>query len=338
MKKHYTLLLLLPAFFLRAQGYQRMLADSTGFQIVQLVMPLAKANQPQSSGCVNAEWGYCQARTDSIYKGKAYKRFYQPSGFSGLIREDTLLRKVYFMQYCDTTEQLLYDFSLTQGSTIQYNFPNSTGAIISGTYTVDSIKLKRDYNVYRRHFYLCNHAGPTSILEMVEGVGNVSHPLFLNYYFQYGELTGQSGAQYCPGAQFDEIVSCKWDNGVKVYYDSCTYALANANPCVTVSDSCHYNNHCSDIEEFSDLITISVYPNPASEQCMLHLEAKKRMPLSISLFNFLGGEVVKSVSYTIEKENNTIPLSVSGLPDGLYFIRISGEKASKGIPVIVKHQ
>jgi hypothetical protein len=136
--------------------YQKLLADSvTEFDVVQFcaVARLSNPNQTLNNcinigGCTGAAW---YAKNDSLYKSKAYKKVTVFGSFQGLIREDTILRKVYFIPYCDTTEDLLYDFSLLEGNTINYTFPNLSGGsgfIHSGTFTIDSIRLKDDYHSY----------------------------------------------------------------------------------------------------------------------------------------------------------------------------------------------
>lgn len=337
MKKIFTLLLLTGILKGQAQGYQPLLADSiTEFNVVPLYIPI----RIQSSNCISGQPGMHLAVNDSLYKGNTYKKFYQysQSNYMGLMREDTAARKVYFIPYCDTAETLLYDFSLTQGSTMNYTFQMSGGYVSSGTFMVDSIRLRHDYHTYRRHFYLRNHSdSPTSILEMIEGVGNVNHPLFLYYYFGPGILQWQPGTQNCPGSQFDEVLSCKWDNGTRAYYDSCTYALALANNCVGVSDTCNYNTICSAVQEFNGIKNISVFPNPASDVAELVIEADKQTDLTFSMVNQLGIEVKKETMHQLIKGKNYFKISVKDVSPGFYLIRVSDGVKSVGKPVLVNH-
>lgn len=334
MKKITTLLLTILAIQAGAQTYEKLLADSvTKFTVVQLFIPVMEKNngnqQNQSTNCVYASPGDWLAKTDSVYKGNTYKKFYQFNGanFVGLMREDTLAKKVYFIQYCDTVENLLYDFSLVQGGTINYTFTNP-GMLMSGVYTVDSVRLKHDYHRYHKHFYLRNHSANADILEIAEGVGSLNHPLFLYYSFNMGELFWSMGSQSCPASQYDEILSCKWNDGIKMYYDSCTYALALSNSCVGVSDTCHYQTICSGIEEFTGIKNISAYPNPASDLVTIEIEAEKQMNLSFSLVSVLGVEIKKEGANQLLKGKNTLKLHVKDLPEGIYLLKFSnGEKS-----------
>src|SRR6185312_2231183 len=215
-------------------AYQPLLADSiTEFDAVGVCMLAKQQNSTQQtqSNCVDAHaynTGFLNAwyaYGDSLHNGKNYKKVSYSNSFQGLIREDTAAKKIYFIQYCNTNEELLYNFSLSQGDTISYNFKYSNTFMTSGVFTVDSIRLQHDYqNYYRKHFYLQNHQAPnTSVLEMVEGIGSTTHPLFLYYNF-YPDVYGTFPT--CAAANFSQALSCKSNNGVKVYYDSCLYKIA----------------------------------------------------------------------------------------------------------------
>jgi len=339
MKKIITFLLFIGVIKVGAQSYQKMLADSvTQFHIVPLYIPIlikdGGAPQTQGANCVWADWGDWYAKNDSLYNSLVYKKFYFGTNFEGLMREDTVAKKVYFIQYCNTTEELLYDFSLQVGNTISYTFPNSWGSVVSGTFTVDSIKLVHDYQTYwRRHFYLRNHGAGNDILEMIEGVGNVNHPLFLYYTFGMGMLWGSPD---CPGSYYDEILSCKWDNGAKTYIDSCALAMAYNNSCVGVADTCHYQTTCSGIEEFSGIKNILAYPNPVSDLLTLEIETEKQLELSLSLVNVLGIEVKKESRHQLLKGKNNIKLNVKELPDGIYLARFTDDEKATSKVILVR--
>ena len=216
MKKITTFLILISFLQIKAQSYQKMIADSlTTFYVANVtpgvVHPGPGNNSTQGGNCLYVNSDFWYFKTDSVYKTVSYKKVsYAYSPFLGLIREDTAAKKVYFIPYCDTNEVLLYDFSLTVGSTINYSFISGS-AMPSGVYKVDSIKLMHDYKTYyHRHFYLKNHASASNpVLEIVEGVGQVNHPLFLYYSFQFGELSWGPSSSSCPQkATFRNRVKC----------------------------------------------------------------------------------------------------------------------------------
>ncbi|MGZ3866552.1 MAG: T9SS type A sorting domain-containing protein [Bacteroidia bacterium] len=340
MKKTATFLILFSFIKTVAQPYEKMLTDSiTHFRVVDLT-PGVKPPNPsngniQSSNCLTVWAGEYFAQTDSVYHGLIYKRFYENTYMMGLMREDTVAKKVFFIPYCDTVEVLLYNFSLSVGSTISYAFSGS--GFPNGTYKVDSIRFKHDYkNYYRRHFYLKNHSStgnPT--LEVIEGVGSVSHPLFLYGNFMQGNLSWAPGVQYCPAAKFNLVLSCKWNDGTKVYYDSCAYKIATMAGCVQVVDSCDYHNVCGAIEEFEGLVRLSVYPNPASDVLIAEIESEKEFSLTCSLVNALGIEVRKEKKFDLIKGKNSLKMNISDLPEGIYILKFSNEKNAGGKTIII---
>ncbi|HEX7415177.1 MAG TPA: T9SS type A sorting domain-containing protein, partial [Bacteroidia bacterium] len=267
----------------KAQGYQKMLADSNEFDVMVNLGVVRLSNPQQTlSSCFQINANIWYAKKDSLYKGKAYKKVTNYNSFQGLIREDTLLKKVFFIPYCDTTEDLLYNFSLNQGDTISYNFPNlfTFGSLMtSGIFTVDSIRLKHDYrSYYHKHFYLRNHAAHDSTLEMIEGVGNVSHPLFLYYNFMQ---TGPILALNCSAFNFSEILTCKWNNGIRVYYDSCAYHAAVIQGCYNITDTCNYMDHCGGIVQNKALEQIGIYPNPSNGTFIIETNATTKQTIQI---------------------------------------------------------
>jgi hypothetical protein len=346
MKKIFTLLLLTGILNSQAQSYQPMLADSvTHFQVASLGIPV---RMQQSTNCTTAYPGDYYAQTDSVYLGATYKRFYEyGSYFMGLMREDTAARKVYFIQSCNTTEELLYDFSLQVGDSINYTFPNTSGSYIkNGWYKVDSIRYKHDYKgYYRRHFYLCNRlnplingVNPRASLEMIEGVGSTTHPLFLYAWFNPGILSvmGTTNPR-CFDTEYDELLTCKWNNGSKVYFDSCAYTTAQSNSCVSHNDSCYYSTICSAVQEFNGIKNIAVFPNPASEVAELEIEADRQADLSFSIVNQLGIEVKKETKHQLIKGKNYFKIPVKDLPPGFYLIQISDGSKSVGKPLLINH-
>jgi hypothetical protein len=232
------------------------------------------------------------------------------------MREDSISRKVYFMPFCDTTEILLYDFSLQQGDTIRYNLFNSSfGLITGGVFTVDSIRTKHDYKNYsNKHSYLRNHITGDSTLEIVEGVGSVTHPLFLYSDFGYGILRG------CTSTTFDNVVSCKWNNGNKVYFDSCAYLMAvNQGNCFNTLDTCNYYNQCGGIEKEENSSFITIYPNPSNGNFVLETSIVGKQTLQVFDVN---GKLV--LLQSIDGKTN---VDVSNLNEGIYNLSLMSNNA-----------
>lgn len=300
----------------------------TSFMVVDLGF-LAKAELGQNKipGCsptpVSADSGYWQIQGDTVYKNITYKHVYDNGALVGIIREDTVAQKVYFRTYCDTTpELLLYDFSLQQGDTISYNFPFSVaGNINNGVYTVDSIRTLYNYtNRYSRHFFLTNHSSPGQILEIAEGIGSLNHPLFLYYWFSQGVLSPYVPTYAHPPLYFSRLVSCKWDDSVKVYGDSVAYYLANGGQktvVITIHDSCDYTSKCCVAAiQTNALSELEIIPNPVSELVRLNLPGKAEQ---LELINSVGEKVF--VQHNLRNTTNLV-LHVESLPPGIYILKV----------------
>jgi hypothetical protein len=116
---------------------------------------------------------------DTIITGKTYKKIYQidPSVnyYIGGLREDVGLKKVYF---CPSggTEQLLYNFDLAIGDTVN-------GAIPGDTITVQSIDSTKVGNAYHKVFILKSKRQNAAGM-LIEGVGH-SGGLFEHYVYTF---------------------------------------------------------------------------------------------------------------------------------------------------------
>ncbi len=114
--------------------------------------------------------------------------------YTGGIRQDTSLRRVYFIYDNNSTECLLYDFNLVVGDTAGGNciFPNDCGVITS----IDSVFIGGSY---RNRF---NFAGlmPYSLIEGIGSTSGLLEPL-------------------CPFEYFG-VLNCMTHNGQVLYTDS----------------------------------------------------------------------------------------------------------------------
>lgn len=97
----------------------------------------------------------------AVINGKSYQNI---AGYieAGAIRQDTLARKVYFWQESDSTEYLLYDFSVKEGDTIKsFVYEGPSGGHVE---EIDSILLHGKYH-YRYRFEQYQ-------ARVIEGIGN----------------------------------------------------------------------------------------------------------------------------------------------------------------------
>lgn len=128
----------------------------------------------QGFQCQEFIWNehYWVGNEDTLIGGKQYnKLFYYRSGWSideyiGAYRNDTILKHVYYVSAPDTSEILLYDFSLGFLDTFQIPYPqvacmSVTDAVLQ---SMDSVLIGSEY---RREFIF-------STVRMYEGIGSVA--------------------------------------------------------------------------------------------------------------------------------------------------------------------
>jgi len=88
-----------------------------------------------------------------------------------------------------------------------------------------------------------------------------------------------------------------------------------------------------DIEALSQ---VSVYPNPAKNNCTVELNLEENTTLSLDLFNTLG-QVVSSVgTETYSTGKQFIQLDLSNLSAGLYNLRMQSVDGIQSIDIVVK--
>jgi hypothetical protein len=87
--------------------------------------------------------------------------------YVGGLRNDTIQRKVYFWRDSDTTESLLYDFSLGIGDTLQPGINNQFNTTLV-VHSFDSVLVGTNY---RRKIYV-NIPGLGFVIGIIEGIGS----------------------------------------------------------------------------------------------------------------------------------------------------------------------
>jgi photosystem II stability/assembly factor-like uncharacterized protein len=86
----------------------------------------------------------------------------------------------------------------------------------------------------------------------------------------------------------------------------------------------------------SRILSASVYPNPAADFAELRIELAEPARCAITLVDLLGAKRLSIVSDVLLTQGlNTMPLDVSKLPSGSYFLRVEGEGLEKGIAVSI---
>ncbi len=125
-----------------------------------------------------------QYTTDTMIRGIVYKKLNDIFFASGLplgyVREDTIAQKVYAIAAIDpdydTTEQLLYNYTLNVGDT--FRSKHSVHYVSS----IDSVLINA---IWHKVWYLFPHSHDSSVMGLItnpyyviEGVGSVNYPFF----------------------------------------------------------------------------------------------------------------------------------------------------------------
>lgn len=315
---------------LNAQTYHKLLdSTETSWYIFSAFIPvkIIGGNQAPASNFY-PQSGKCTAKSDTVINSLHYKKFYHEYYYPGMpvnqklgfIREDTITQKVYFLENDFTTENLLYNFALNVGDTVNLKFPDTFGTYPQGTYTVTAINMVNTVQGLRKQ--LCLNGTAQDTLKYIESIGSIIHPLYLyNSYYNPGMFAWGGGPCTFP---YDLGLACKYSNTIK-YYQSCTYTLAQMNACFYKYDSCNYFMNCSGVEELkSNTAKLNLSPNPAKEHINLSFSHNHNDKAIIEVYDVTGKLVKTQTENTITAGDNSINLKLSELQRGFYFIRIKG--------------
>ena len=244
---------------------------------------------------------------DTIIDGKSYKKLYsfterefdiETATFVCGIRENEN-KQVFVASYHNQQEFLLYDFSLTEGDSILAE-SNGEYDLYFNVTDVDTI----DYNgVERRKITLqfYNYAWVT----WIEGIGNIE-----------GLLMDWRSYTMAMDPMPNVRLRCYEHNEECLYsdfsFDESIY------DCYTLLYAGLENN------EFES--EVSIYPNPAKERLYINTS----IPIKeLTICNLLGQEIQK---YNMTEKTSSI--DISGLKEGVYFVKLSTEKGVYATKII----
>ncbi len=92
----------------------------------------------------------------------------------------------------------------------------------------------------------------------------------------------------------------------------------------------------SPVAHSSTPIEIAISPNPAKTETELSFSLEERSAIHIELFDMLGRSVKKVYSGMLDEGKHTYPVSIAGLAEGMYYVRLSANDAvtTKSIRVV----
>ena len=235
---------------------------------------------------------------DTVIHGIPYRKVRNSS--SSFIREDTFLKKVYAIiptSDTDTTEQVLYDYTLNPGDSLVGHYT---------TERVDSIDSVVINGIWHKIWFFSPTsrwgAEPGAVFvgyTAIEGIGCLNGPFYPLYPYFFEEcitLTCFSNKGTTPplshrvSGYFDNTSSCEL-----------TYGLG--------------------VKTVSTQTTINIYPNPATTELTVSANA----PINQVTISDLVGRAVLEHSYNSKE----VHINIAALPTGVYFVKINGTEVRK---------
>jgi hypothetical protein len=91
----------------------------------------------------------------------------------------------------------------------------------------------------------------------------------------------------------------------------------------------------ADISEYNSINSVSIYPNPASDNVTIVIASPVKVNASLNMMNILGQSVM-SQNIDVRPGNNTVNLNVNNLPTGIYIVNVEAGKYRNSQKLIVK--
>ena len=124
----------------------------------------------------------------------------------------------------------------------------------------------------------------------------VLQPSLFELYFYlhlfHGDNPGKCGANYCEGLQLR---------------------------------SSDLENYIGTEEDKSAEESMVLYPNPAAQILNVKLPFHTDQAIQIQVYNSLGQSMINQPYYLSGKDHGALPVNIQKLPQGIYFLKASGE-------------
>lgn len=251
-----------------------------------------------------AAWNYSVTVSgDSLVNGTVYKKVYiDPSYYMlalNLLREDTVLKRIYRKDTWGSNETLLYDFNLSVGDTFEVEGINHillsvTDSIPEYCITSDSVTC----SINPRRVYKFTSPSIYYPVYWIEGLGSLAGLLY-------------PGASWCG----DNKILCHFDqNGTWDYYHK-TYEVGPCDGYVSISN-------------IENNLEIAIYPNPINNSEVYIYGNNISKATIIDAF----GRTVREVPLVSIPINRIDFVS----PDGVYFIKVYSYSGTVSTYKIIK--
>ncbi|MDD2199815.1 MAG: T9SS type A sorting domain-containing protein, partial [Bacteroidales bacterium] len=210
----------------------------------------------------------------------------------GVLRQDTLDKKVFLYDVVNEQDTLLYDFDLDIGDTLKGFLGLSVMGTTLEVVSIDSLLVG---NFYRKriNFDTLNNPPGVCFLSIIEGIGSTAG-LFEkfkpnNFIIPYGNK-----------------LNCFSENGITLYNSACPeYAV----PCEHITLSIPLINDNN----------IKIYPNPVSDYFTISTR-ECDIPLKVEVYSISGAKLDEQAIYMDKTRIN-----ISSYKKGTYIIRIQNK-------------
>lgn len=353
MKKSIPLfiVILLFSFNLFSQtSYYKMLGNTNRWYVSGYAFGVKSSGTQNTTGIGGPCIGYYKANRDSVYGSKLYKVFEQdqimvcfftsaPPLMETLIREDTVLKKIFMIHPDSVNECVAMDFGMNVGDSIYLPYATNSYPLKNGYYKLDSINSKQEVLGLRRHFYLSKFDAPINFLtpvkyyvEWIESIGATHFPINI---IEENQTADTYMPFSCNANQYTSYVTCKYSDGIKQYQDSCALKFANTHSgYILFGDNCEFYGFAGRIKELSFLNEIELFPNPvSSSELTLKFKARSYKPIHISIYNSLGQKIYLE-TINISNTDTEIKLLNLNFKQGLYNLHLKSEDESSSINFI----
>ncbi|MDB5282568.1 MAG: hypothetical protein JWO06_1643 [Bacteroidota bacterium] len=222
---------------------------------------------------------------------------------AGYIREDSM-KKVYYLFFPSSTEEILYDFNLAVGdSFLATTFINAPAFIsVARVLSIDTFFSNGVYRRYNFEVFDTSQNRWFNANSWIEGIGSSAG--LLCPFFNYSRM----------GAGDQELI-CFGDSSGTVYP---SFSLQS---CALVTAL---------IEQKVKIKLLNIYPNPANDYCTIQLDGLENS-YTAQFVDITGQEIM-----TFKITNPTTQIPISNLPAGLYFVKVSDALGHVGVGKLVK--
>jgi len=241
---------------------------------------------------------------DTIIGGKTYTTVSQ-GWYNGAYRVEKDSSRVYYYDYYENEEILVYDYNLVPGDTMQIKnlvyTCNDTGSY-----------LLNDGQYHKYQLMFIEHGGFTCEQIWVHGIGSLRDPI----------LEPLGGCIYEMYQQARDV-SCFFINDTLVYewYDNPFFVGCEGSNTIVIDYLQNEN-------------TFRIVPNPSDGYFQIEFEKEQQGKFYFNLFD-INGKLMHSQSEKFSNENG-LQMSLPFLSNGIYFLQICGEKTQSIVKIKIQ--